>query len=180
MAGKGSRRRGSAPRPNASPPRPNPPLPPRPRRTRTEPAWAVPTARVVAALAVAVLAIFAFAAHPIGDHFTESDFYEYVAGARGIARGAVDFGRYGVIGPVYEALLATSVWLGIPAFTFARLLSVASVAIVLFAWLEIVRRRVGGLAALVAVALLACNAVLFRYGYSATTDTTAQIGRAHV
>jgi tetratricopeptide (TPR) repeat protein len=168
MAGKAQRRRESSARAPAAP-APAPRVPP----TAGDPAWAVPAARVVVALGTLALLIVAFAAHPLGDHFTESDFYEYAAGGRAIARGSVDFARYGVIGPVYEFLLAIPALLGIPAFTFARLLSVAAVTIFALAWLEIVRRRLGGLAALVMVTLLFANAVLFRYGYSSTTDVTA-------
>jgi len=165
MAGKAQRRRESSPRAPAPPPRG--PI------SAGDPAWAVPAARVVVALGTVALLFVAFATHPIGDHFTESDFYEYAAGGRSIARGNIDFARYGVIGPVYEFLLAIPALLGIPAFTFARLLSVAAVTILSLAWLEIVRRSLGGLAALVTVTLLLANAVLFRYGYSSTTDVVA-------
>ena len=128
---------------------------------------------MVVALATLALLVVAFAAHPLGDHFTETDFYEYAAGGRGIAHGSFDFSRYGVIGPVYEFLLAIPVWLGIPPFTFARLLSIASITTLLLAWLAIARRTLGGLPALVTVTLLAANPILFRYGYSSTTDAPA-------
>jgi tetratricopeptide (TPR) repeat protein len=155
-------------------PRAGSPLADTPRAPHAwDPPWAVPAARIVATLGALALLLVAFAAHPIGDHFTESDFYEYAAGARGLAHGIVDFGRYGVIGPVYEFLLAIPAALGIPMFAFARLVSVAAVAILCLAWLEIVRSRGGGIAALVTVALLVTNAVLFRYGYSSTTDAVA-------
>ena len=168
MAGKARRRSESGPG------APAPPAPaPRGPISAGDPAWAVPAARVVVGFGTLALLLVAFATHPIGDHFTESDFYEYAAGGRSLARGSIDFARYGVIGPVYEFLLAIPALLGIPAFTFARLLSVAGTAIVSLAWLEIVRCRLGGLAALVTVTLLFANAVLFRYGYSSTTDVTA-------
>lgn len=115
----------------------------------------------------------AFAAHPIGDTFTESDFYDYAIGGRDLARGRVDFGRYGVIGPLYEWMMAVAALLRIPAFTFARLLSLAAATTTLLAWLAILRRRLGAPAALVGVSLLATNAVFFRYGYSSTTDMLA-------
>jgi 4-amino-4-deoxy-L-arabinose transferase-like glycosyltransferase len=168
MAGKAQHPRESGPRARVSP-APAPRNPP----SAGVPAWAVPAARVVVALGTLALLLVAFATHPLGDHFTESDFYEYAAGGRSLARGNIDFARYGVIGPVYEFLLAIPALLGIPAFTFARLLSVAAVTILSLAWLEIVRRSLGGLAALVTVTLLLANAVLFRYGYSSTTDVTA-------
>src|SRR5262245_11213512 len=149
---------------------PGSPAPAHPSPPAGDPAWALPAARAVVAVTALALLVVAFAAHPLGDHFTESDFYEYAAGGRAIARGSVDFSRYGVIGPVYEFLLAIPTWLGIPAFAFARLLSIASITTMLIAWLAIVRRTLGGLAALVTVTLLAANPVLFRYGYSSTTD----------
>ncbi len=164
-------------------PRQNPKRPDRDSRARKpaasaptwnpDPTWALPAALGVVALATLALLVVGFAWHPIGDHFTESDFYNYATGGRLIARGVVDFGRWSVIGPVYECLMAVPALLGVSAFGFAKALSVACAAVVMLAWLAIVRRRAGGLAALVTVTLLGANAVFFRYGYSSTTDVPA-------
>ena len=117
------------------------------------------------------LAWVAFALHPVGDYFTESDFYAgYVAGARGIQQGRFDFGRYGAYGPLYELALAAVSWATRDLFVSARAISVASAIAVLatsWAW---ARRRLGDAAAAWLVALLAVNPTFFRYGYSAGTD----------
>lgn len=139
----------------------------------TDPPWARPAADAVVVLAVLALATVAFGWHPIGDHFTESDFYAYAEGGRGIARGQLDFARYGVIGPCYELLMAVPALLGVRAFEFAKAVSVASAAIVLLAWRGIVQRHAGELSALIAVTLLSANPVFFRYAYSTTTDAPA-------
>jgi tetratricopeptide (TPR) repeat protein len=152
---------------------PRPPSIPRGSRAIAHSPWALPAARGVVALAAIALGVVAFAAHPIGDHFTESDFYDYALGGRGITRGHLDFSRYGVIGPVYELLMSVPALLGLSSFAFARALSVAAATATLGCWLEILRRRLGDVAGLVGVALLAVNPVFFRYGYSATTDMTA-------
>src|SRR5438876_9068411 len=53
--------------------------------------------------AASALAWTAFRNHPVGDYFTESDFYGgYASGARLIQQGRLDFSRYTVVGPVHE------------------------------------------------------------------------------
>jgi hypothetical protein len=122
-------------------------------------------------LATGVLLWFALACHPVGDYQAESDFYGgYVVGARAIQHWRVDPGRYSVIGPVYEfALALVAAALG-DAFLSARIISVAAYAAILSLWFLILRHRVSAVGAVWTVLFLAANPVLFRYGYSATTD----------
>ena len=109
--------------------------------------------------------------HPIGDYFTESDFYGgYSEGARLIRRGIIDPSRYGAVGPVYEMVLALAGAWGGDLFVIAKLLSVCAALAVLLQWRETLARRLGSDAAWVGVLLLAANPTFFRYGYSATTD----------
>jgi hypothetical protein len=139
--------------------------------------WASPAAYAVIAAFAAALAFMIAGPHPVGDVFTESDFYgAYGLGARALQHGHIDPSRYGVVGPVYEVLLAV---LGLPArspdalFLVAELIALASMSAALVLWFRIVRARLGALAGLVATLLLASNAQLFRYGYAATTDAPA-------
>jgi hypothetical protein len=125
----------------------------------------------IVAVAAAALVVVAFAFHPVGDYFTETDFYgEYAAGARAIQHGHLDWSRYGVIGPVYELTLAA---VGSPTgdlFTAARLISIGSAVAILAVLAWAARRRCGVVAASWWVLLVAANASFFRYGYSACTD----------
>lgn len=125
------------------------------------------------ALTAIVLAWIAFALHPVGDYFTESDFYGYAWGARLIQHGQMDFSRYSVVGPLYELLLAGLSWVVRDAFRAGELISVVSATGVLLLWAGIVRRRAGEAAALWTVLFIAANPVFLRYGYSATTDMFA-------
>lgn len=128
----------------------------------------------VIALAGCVLLGVALILHPIGDYFTESDFYGgYAEGARLVQRGVILPSRYGAVGPVYELALAVADWIARDLFTTARCLSVAAAVITLLCWRAIIQRRLGPHAALAGVALLAVNPTFFRYGYSATTDMLA-------
>src|SRR5690348_7423854 len=89
-----SRRRRAAPTPALAPPPP-------------EPTWAAPAGWALVGLVGIALVIVAFAFHPIGDDYAESDFYGgYAQGARLLQLGHLDAARYGVVGPVYEAALA--------------------------------------------------------------------------
>jgi hypothetical protein len=126
---------------------------------------------IALAAATVALAVVAFAFHPIGDYFTESDFYGgYAAGAREVQRGHIDWSRYGVYGPVYEMALAAVAALTRDLFVAARLISVASAVAILAAVAWLARRRWGSVSAFWLVLLVATNATFFRYGYSATTD----------
>jgi hypothetical protein len=119
------------------------------------------------------LAWVALRAHPIGDYFTESDFYEYARGAEALRHGTFDPARYGTIGPVYELALAAAGLVTAHVFRFATLFSALAAGAVLACWFAIAARRAGPVAGLWAAALLAANPVFFRYGYSATTDLPA-------
>ena len=113
----------------------------------------------------------ALALHPVGDYYTESDFYGgYAIGARAIQHGIVDPSRYPVVGPGYEFALAFLGSFGIDLFLAAKLLSVACATATLALWSVLVRRRAGGAAALAVTVLFAGNPVFVRYAYSATTD----------
>ena len=128
----------------------------------------------VIAAAGAVLLWFALARHPVGDYYTESDFYGgYVDGARLLQHGRVDPSRYGVVGPGYEVALALAGFVARDLFLAARLLSVAAACATLALWSFVVRRRAGAAAGLWTAALLAVNPTFVRYSYSATTDMLA-------
>lgn len=120
---------------------------------------------------VVVLATIALRFHPVGDFFTESDFYAFFApGARALLGGHFDWARYTVHGPVYEALLAALGAVIPDLFLAARLVSVLSAAVVLACAWVLLSRRGSAVAAAWIVALLAVNPVFVRYGYSATGD----------
>jgi tetratricopeptide (TPR) repeat protein len=131
------------------------------------------TSAALAALATGVIAWIAFAHHPIGDYFTESDFYGYAWGARLIQHGRIDFSRYSVVGPLYELLLAVLAPLARDAFRAGELISIASAATTLLVWRQLLRRRISEAAGVWVVVLLAVNPHFARYGYSATTDMLA-------
>lgn len=127
--------------------------------------------RALIALATAALGYVAFAHHPIGDYFTESDFYgAYAPGARMLYAGTLDVARYGVYGPVYECVLALFGLVTRDLFTAGRLIAVLSSAGTLALWFLLLSRRAGTVAGFWCVLLLVANPVFFRYGYSATTD----------
>jgi tetratricopeptide (TPR) repeat protein len=137
-------------------------------------AWATPAAHVVIALFGAALLAFVAGPHKVGDVFTESDFYgSYGPGALAMQHGHLDAARYGVVGPVYEMVLALGGFVFRDLFFTAELLSLAAMCATLLFWARIVRHRAGALAALVTVLLLAGNAQFFRYGWAATTDALA-------
>lgn len=126
------------------------------------------------ALFLIVLATIAFGFHPVGDYFTESDFYGgYADGARSLARSGVDFARYGVVGPVYEFVLAGAGAITGDLFTAARLISVVAAVATLLMWGGIADAWFGPAGAFALSLLLAVNPTFVRYGYSATTDMLA-------
>lgn len=126
------------------------------------------------ALLTLVPLVIAIAFHPIGDQYTESDFYgAYANGARALLAGHVDPARYGIYGPVYEWLLAPLAATTLDLFFAAKLLSVASAAVVLASTWVMVARSLGRGAARWAILLVAVTPVFLRYAYSATTDMAA-------
>jgi hypothetical protein len=128
---------------------------------------------VVAAAALAWLAIARFA-HPIGDVYTESDFYGgYATGAIALRHGHLDPSRYGIVGPGFEALLAASGARGPALFAFACLLAVGCAAGTLACWSALLAPRIGRAGATLALLLIAATPVFTRYAYSATTDMPA-------
>src|SRR5258708_23122695 len=93
-----------------------------------------PETAVIAAAGAALLAI-ALGAHPVGDYHAESDFYGgYADGARGIEHGVIDPARYPVVGPGYEFLLAVLGFTGLDLFLIAKLISVLSAIVTLWAF----------------------------------------------
>lgn len=127
----------------------------------------------IAAYAVLVLAMV-FGPHTVGDVFTETDFYgSYGPGARAWQHGHVELARYGVVGPLFEMLLA---FVGLAVhdlFLAAELISAAAMTLALVCWHSLFARRVGPAAALLAVVFMAANAQFFRFGWSVTTDALA-------
>src|SRR5262245_9098432 len=141
-----------------------------------KPDWKPVTLAAVAltsATAIALLAI-ALGPHPIGDYYAESDFYGgYAAGAQLIQHGRLDPARYGVVGPVYEIVLAAVGLLTRNLFVAATTISILSAVAALLLWFAMLRKLAGDAAALTVAALLAVNSTFFRYGYSVTTDMLA-------
>ena len=125
-------------------------------------------------LAGSALAVLALRFHPVGDYFTETDFYgAYGPGADAIRRGHFDFARYDIHGPVYEWALAGLSLLVPDLFTAARWLSVLSaVAFLSLAW-DLAVRRFGSREGLWLVGLVAVNPLFARYGISACSDMLA-------
>ena len=124
---------------------------------------------VVALMALGLL-IMALGPHRVGNYFTETDFYSYAVGARLIEHGRLDPSRYGVVGPVYEVVLAVVGWVVHDLFRAAELISIAAMAGTLLLWSALLRRRADARLALLVVLFLAFNRYAFLYGYSATTD----------
>src|SRR6266545_2634166 len=123
--------------------------------------------------AVAVLAM-AFGPHRVGDVFTETDFYgSYGPGARLLQHGHIEPARYGVVGPMFEFMLAALGLVVRDLFLAAGLIAAAAMTVVLLCWRSLLARRAGPALALLAVAFMASNAQFFRYGWSVTTDAPA-------
>ncbi len=137
----------------------------------SDPAWiGQATWAVIAVFAGCVLWI-ALALHPVGDYYTESDFYGgYAIGARAIQHGIVNPSRYPVVGPGYEFALALLGAGGLDLFLTGKLLSAACATAALALWSILLRRRAGARVALAVTVLFAANPVFVRYAYSATTD----------
>jgi tetratricopeptide (TPR) repeat protein len=128
---------------------------------------------VISALAVALLATI-LGPHRIGDYYTETDFYgSYAAGARLIQQGRLIPSRYGVVGPGFEVMLGLAGFLVRDLFLAAELLAGLGTAAMVLLWFLLLRRLADARLGLLATLFLATNAVLFRYGYSATTDAPA-------
>jgi dolichyl-phosphate-mannose-protein mannosyltransferase len=131
-------------------------------------AWAVFAAYAVGALAMV------FGPHTVGDVFTETDFYgSYGPGARLLQHGHIDAARYGVVGPLFEMLLALMGFAVRDLFLAAELIAVAAMTTTLVCWHSLLARRAGPGVALLAVAFMAANAQFFRFGWSVTTDAPA-------
>jgi dolichyl-phosphate-mannose-protein mannosyltransferase len=142
----------------------------------TPAAWPALTWAAFAVVAVYAALTFglAFGPHRVGDVFTETDFYgSYGPGARLIQHGHLIPSRYGVVGPVFELLLAATGFVVRDLFLAAGLIAALSMTAALLLWWSLFARRAGPAVALVAVVLMATNAQCFRYGWSVTTDAPA-------
>jgi hypothetical protein len=129
---------------------------------------------LVAALLGAGLLALVLGPHRIGDYMTETDFYgQYADGARLIQQGHVDPGRYGVVGPGYEVVLALVGLAVRNLFLAAGLLSAGSAVATLLLWAALLRRLAGPRLALGATVFLAANATFLRFSYAVTTDALA-------
>ncbi len=132
-------------------------------------------------LALAGVVIFAvaslvtiFALHRIGDYYTETDFYGgYVVGARLIQHGRLVVSRYGVVGPVFEMVLALVGFVVRDLYVAAQLIAASAAVGIVLLWFLLLRRLADARLGLWTMLFLATNATLFRYGTSATTDTLA-------
>ena len=131
-------------------------------------AWAI------AAVYGALTLWLAFGPHRVGDVFTETDFYgSYGPGARLIQHGHLIPSRYGVVGPLFELLLAGVGLVVRDLFLAAGLIAAIAMTAALLLWRSLLARRVGPAVALLAIVFMATNAQFFRYGWSVTTDAPA-------
>ena len=139
--------------------------------SESDPAWIRhATWGVITAFAACIFWI-ALSLHPVGDYYTESDFYGgYAIGARAIQHGIINPSRYPVVGPGYEFALALLGAGGLDLFLAGKLLSAACATLALALWSVLLRRRAGAQVALAVTVLFAANPVFVRYAYSATTD----------
>ena len=122
----------------------------------------------------AVMLWLTFGPHRVGDVFTETDFYgSYGPGARLIQQGHLIPSRYGVVGPMFELMLAGLGFVVHDLFLAAGLIAALAMTAALLCWRSLIARRAGPAAALLAIAFMATNAQCFRYGWSVTTDAPA-------
>src|SRR5689334_21054688 len=109
--------------------------------------------------------------HPVGDYFTETDFYGgYAPGVRALLAHGLDPARYGVVGPVYELVLGLLSLLPVELYRLAQFLSLAATAgfaLLFSGWIE---RRFGRGAGWITALLVVTNPTVFRYAYTASTD----------
>ena len=133
--------------------------------------WAAGVA--IAAYAVVALAMV-FGPHQVGDVFTETDFYgSYGPGARMLQHGQIVASRYGVVGPLFEMLVALVGFVVRDLFLAADLIAALAMTSALVFWHSLFVRRAGPAVGLLAVVFMATNAQFFRYGWSVTTDAPA-------
>src|SRR5439155_25931876 len=113
-------------------------------------AWAA-----IAAYAVMVLAMV-FGPHTVGDVFTETDFYgSYGPGARMLQHGHLEAARYGVVGPLFELLLALVGFVVRDLFLAAGLIAAVAMTVTLACWYSLLARRAGAALGLLAVLFMA-------------------------
>src|SRR5262245_55684529 len=127
-------------------------------------------------IAAATLALVFVAGwlHPVGDYYGETDFYGgYVEGAKLFQAGRPDPSRYGVIGPVYDALLALVGWVTRDLFAAGKWIAVASAFAAWALWRGLVAARLGNGTALWATAFFVSNPIFFQSGYSVSSHATA-------
>jgi 4-amino-4-deoxy-L-arabinose transferase-like glycosyltransferase len=133
---------------------------------------------VPAGARAAVIVLFAALAapvlwflHPVGDYFVETDFYGgYAPGVHALWAHGLDPSRYGVVGPVYELVLALLGLSGLDLFRLAQALSLVATLATLALWSQWFAGRFGRGAGWIAALLIASNPTVFRYSYTASTD----------
>jgi len=109
--------------------------------------------------------------HPVGDYFTETDFYGgYAPGVHALWAHGLDPSRYGVVGPVYELLLGLLGLSGLDLFRLAQALSLGSIVATIVLWSGWLEGRFGRGVGWIAALLMATNPTVFRYAYTASTD----------
>ncbi|MFI5372630.1 MAG: glycosyltransferase family 39 protein, partial [Candidatus Eisenbacteria bacterium] len=125
---------------------------------------------LLAAFGTTLLAII-LGPHPVGDYFTETDFYgAYAIGARALQHGHLDPSRYGVVGPVYEITLALVGLVVRDLFLAAEWISLLATLATVWMWARLLERRADARLAIATAAFLVVNPILLRYGFSVTTD----------
>lgn len=135
--------------------------------------WARRAGRITIAAGLLALLVVAGWHHPVGDYRGETDFYGgYVEGARAFQAGRLDPARYGVVGPLYDALLGLVAWAVRDFFVAGKLIAIASVAGTWILWRRLVASRLGDVAAFWATAFLVVNPVLLQSGYSVVSHGT--------
>ncbi len=148
---------------------------PRERAPRALATWAdrVPegTRWAIVLLFVAAVVPVLLWKHAVGDYFVETDFYGgYAPGARALLASGLDATRYGVVGPVYEIVLAALGLSGLDLFRLSQFLSLASMAATIVLWSGWLEGRLGRGAGWMSALLLATNPTVVRYAYTASTD----------
>lgn len=107
----------------------------------------------------------------IGDFGVETDFYgTYAPRAREIASGQFDLRHYGITGPLYEVVLALGIVLGIPVFTWAKIVSALSILASSYLWTRIAGQAIGQAAGRWIPWLLLISPTFVRFGYLASSD----------
>jgi hypothetical protein len=124
--------------------------------------------------------VFIYGPHRIGDIFAESDLYGgYIEGARLVQGGHLEPGRYGVIGPVYEIVLALVALVVRDFFLAGEWISLFATGVAAFLWFRLLERRTHAVLGAFAVLFLVSNAYFFHYGYAAVSREESLRGEVY-